>query len=282
MIKRVFMAVIATLAFVAVPAGSATVSAWGNEGHQSQKYVALGDSVAAGLGLPPNPQGTNEDKICGRSPQAYSSIVASTLSLDATNVACQGAVVKNLSESQTIGSTSIQPQLNAAFAGGTPKLITLTIGANDVRWADFIRACFVTTCDTEANTKAADAYLASLESNLKMGLIYTWARGFWQTPPVVVTGYYQSVSDKCASSSLTPSEIAWFRLQTDKFNTTLQKATKDFYFAKFAPVDFTGHDICSPDPWIQRPGVPGEPAPFHPNVKGQEAMAKAVVKTLGH
>src|SRR5882672_5758967 len=52
------------------------------------RYVALGDSVAAGLGLPAI---SGDDARCGRSALAYPALVAANLKLSLTNVACSGA-----------------------------------------------------------------------------------------------------------------------------------------------------------------------------------------------
>lgn len=293
-IKNSFITALALFALVAAPVGLGVASAyedvennseesfqWGGN-HRTKTYVAIGDSVAAGLGLPQDPNATTEDRLCGRSTQAYSDIVAAELNhkLATVDASCQGATVLNLTSPQNFSTASIQPQLDAAFANGTPRLITLTIGANDVRWANFIGACFATTCDTAANTAAANAYLEQLRTNLRAALAEIEARSQGRPPTVVVTGYYNPMSQQCVSSSLTSSEITWIGDQTAALNQVLQEVTKEFRFARFAPVDFTGHDICSADPWIQRPGVPGEPAPFHPNAAGQQAIAQAVLDVL--
>ncbi len=258
----------------------------------SLKYVALGDSVAAGLGLPVAPNASAEDKACGRSPSAYAATVAGGLNtklsrfglqISTANVACQGAVVDNLTQTQTRGDVTVRPQLESAFAQDSPTLITLTIGANDAHWAEFIGACFAATnCDTEANTAAANAYLSTMQTKLSATLDGIWSRSGFIPPATVVTGYYNPISAQCINANLTASEIAWLNQETDAFNNALRTAAEQVgWFARFAPVDFTGHDICSADPWIQRPGVPGELAPFHPTARGQQAMGEAVLDSFG-
>ncbi len=262
--------------------GASTASAETSGRNRSTTYVALGDSVASGLGLPAGFGATAEDQVCGRSSQAYAALVARGLGRmpRVTNVACQGAVVNNLVTPQTVGNTSVQPQLDAAFANGSPDVMTLTAGANDVKWATFIGACFATTCDTEANTNSADALLAALRSNLRNDLAAIQTRSQADVPTVAVTGYYRPMSDRCISSNITASEVAWISLQTDKLNAVIRETAREFNFTKYTAIDFTGHDICSADPWLQRPGVASEPAPFHPNAKGQQAMAQAVLRSL--
>ena len=255
-------------------------------------YVALGDSVAAGLGLPPATGASAEDLACGRSPQAYSSAVAARIRdvfagtpvhVSDQNVACQRAVTDNLTAPQTIGGLTVQPQLDQAFAHGTPALLTLTMGANDVGWANFIQACFsASPCDTAANTGLADASIASMQAKLTSTLASIPARSGFIPPSVIVTGYYHPVSTQCVNANLTTSEVAWLDQEADALNNALRTATQQAgWFARFAPVDFTGHDVCSADPWLQRPGVPGEPAAFHPNAQGQQVIAQDVLKQLG-
>src|SRR4029078_1200943 len=85
------------------------------------RYVALGDSVATGLGLAAAPSATTEDMACGRSPQAYKSQVANAINqklhefglhMSDKNAACQGAVVDNLSMPQVVGPLTARPQLD--------------------------------------------------------------------------------------------------------------------------------------------------------------------------
>jgi lysophospholipase L1-like esterase len=254
-------------------------------------YVALGDSIAAGLGLPPAAGASAEDIACGRSPQAYSSAVAARIRsvfagtpvhVSDQNDACQGAVTDNLTTLQAVGSLTVQPQLDQASAHGTPALLTLTMGANDVHWANFIQSCFsASSCDTAANTALANAYIASMQAKLTDTLAGIPARSGFIPPIVIVTGYYHPVSTQCVNANLTTGEVAWLDQEADALNNALRTATQQAgWFARFAPVDFNGHDVCSADPWLQRPGVPGELAAFHPNAQGQQVMARDVLKQL--
>ncbi|HSX42922.1 MAG TPA: SGNH/GDSL hydrolase family protein [Candidatus Saccharimonadales bacterium] len=286
--------VLSLVSLLAVPLGSAAADSMSTlKANDTFRYVALGDSVAAGLGLSPVSNATTEDTACGRSPQAYSTTVADginaqlskiRLHLVSSNVACQGAVVGNLTGPQTVGPLTVRPQLDAAFAAGTPALLTLTIGANDVHWSNFIGACFsAANCDTTENTAAAHAYVATMQNQLTDTLASIRSRSAYGLAPItVVTGYYNPVSTQCVNPNLSIDEVNWLTAVTAGFNTALQAASHNAgWFAKFAPVDFTGHDICSADPWIQRPGVAGEPAAFHPNAQGQKAMGNDVLHVLG-
>lgn len=241
-------------------------------------YVALGDSVAAGLGLP---LATSSNTLCGVSDEAYASTVAAALDMDYYNAACSGATMGDLFTEQHPSGTSqdIQPQLDSAFAAGTPALVTITAGANDVRWADFIRKCYVATCGTKTDDAVAAGLLTALRVKLAYALHDIQVRSGGYPPTVVLTGYYQPFSEACtaASNGLTTTEIQWIRTQTDRLNQTLARAAAKHSFVRYASPDFSGHELCTADPWIQGPA---DVAPLHPTAAGQQAIAAAVLAKL--
>lgn len=242
-------------------------------------YVALGDSVAAGLGLGQSQSAASADIACGRSPYGYPNIVASKLKTTVTNVSCSGATVGDLFTSQNANGTLMPAQLNTAFANGTPKLITITAGANDAHWSSFIKACYATNCDSSAYTLAANAYLVSLQTKLLIALSSVNARSNGVPPKVLITGYYNPLSSACAGQqpNITASELTWLSAETTALNQTIQNVSSLYSFAKFVPVDFSGHDICSANPWVQ--GL-SSPAPFHPTQTGQRAIANDILALL--
>ncbi len=240
----------------------------------AKTYAALGDSVAAGLGL----TGSSTDPMCGRSPEAYSTQVGNALGMQTKNYACSGATAGDLFTTQHLNGPNNPAQIKQAFQNGKPDLITITAGANDAHWADFIKACYASNCATSANTHLANAFLVSLQAKLYAALLDVFAHSHSTPPQVILTGYYQAFSDQCAAiqTDITPAELTWLHDETNALNQTIQQVAAHFSFAKFAPVDFTGHDICSADSWIQRPG---EAASFHPTAQGQAAIAQASLPT---
>ena len=54
-------------------------------------------------------------------------------------------------------------------------------------------------------------------------------------------------------------------------NAVLAKGAAEFGFTSVKP-DFTGHQLCTTQPYVQ--GL-GDPAPFHPTAMGQLAIALA-------
>ncbi len=243
-------------------------------------YVALGDSVAAGLGLTMRANASEEDIRCGRSQEAYGYIVAQSLRMKLRHYACSGATAGDLYTVQRSGSPNVQPQLDAAFATGTPSLITITAGANDADWADFISKCYALNCNNEALTLKARGHLAVVDYKLHRAFNEIKRRSGSDKPPqVIVTGYYNPLSDACTKiqDNITKAEIKWLSDQSAALNRTIRSAAGDYSFVRFAPVDFSGHDICSTNPWIQ--GLSSE-ARFHPTSEGQRAIAKSVLRTM--
>ena len=237
----------------------------------SGTYAALGDSVAAGAGLSSN------DSVCGKSTDAYPYIVAATTGLTLTHTACTGAKAdEGIYDSQTRNSTTLDSQLDQAFANGTPDLITLTIGANDTRWTQFIRQCYYIRCGYSLDTARFNTYLADLklELNVIMAKISTLSNG--NPPQVIVTGYYNPLSSTscAATNNLTSAEVSWLRSRTNSLNSAIRGTVGKYSFADFAPANFSGHDICSADSWIQSLD---DPVPFHPTAAGQQTIAKAVI-----
>ena len=224
-------------------AGGAAASAQDLNGwrHHSNRYVALGDSVAAGVGLNYDPNASAEDKACVRSTQAYAAVLQarSHESLQLTNLACSGATTADLTGSQNAGGLSIAPQLDAAFADGTPRLITMTIGANDLHWSDLITQCYVASCDTPANTAAVQTYIQSMKSNLEQDLASIRQRSHGQPPRTILTGYYNPMSTACAApgSPITSSEVTWVGQQDDALNNALREAAHSSGYVTFAPLD---------------------------------------------
>ncbi len=240
----------------------------------SGQYAALGDSVAAGSGLPDPVRG---DKRCDRTFGAYAYEVANMRGLKVNHLACAGATMGDLFSEEVLPGSNIPPQLDGAFANGTPELITITAGANDVRWSDFLHKCFVSTCGTPADDVAVNGLMNALRVKTKHVFKSIERRSSGSPPLTIMTGYYHPLSDRCAELEprLTLQEIQWINLQTDRLNQTLARVAEHRSFAEFVPIDtvFEGHDICSDNPWVQ--GLDGQ-APFHPTLKGQRAIARAI------
>lgn len=278
--KNILRSIGLSILSIVVAGAAATAPVFAQDiGIPERKYVALGDSVAAGLGLPPGQSPTTEDAVCGRSPQAYAYQVASEAGMLLTHVACSGAKTNDLFNSQDVNGTNLTPQLEAAFAGGTPDVITLTIGANDLHWAEFVRQCYVTACGDDASTAAIKVARGYLRVKLYWAMNRIDQLSHGKPPKVFLTGYFAPYGDQvCADTQgLEPGERAWLNDQSHSLSQAIKSVTNWFDFATFVPLDFTGHELCSSDPWIQ--GLQ-DPASYHPTVGGQQAIAQAVRQAM--
>jgi lysophospholipase L1-like esterase len=248
-------------------------------GTASPAYVALGDSVAAGFGLPLFPNGNTIGRECGRSPKAYPYIVAKKLHSPIKNYACSGATAGDLVTYQHVNGPNPRPQLDNAFSHGTPKLITITAGANDAHWQYLIKECYVADCATSFNTTVADGFLYVLQAKLNVDMYSIENRSNGNPPQIILTGYYDPLSQQCSQiqHNITPQELHWIDAETGALNQTIRQVANNYDFVTFAPVDFSGHDLCSSNPWIQ--GL-HDNAPFHPTAKGQQQIAHDVMAKI--
>lgn len=245
----------------------------------SPSYVALGDSVAAGAGLPVV-AGVSEDTVCGRSAEAYPYKVAAGLGTSVTHLACSGAKVdEGIYGIQERQGYDITPQLDKAFASGVPDLITVTVGANDARWSQFIQSCYAWKCDTRTQTALAKVYRADLRFEL-VRMLNKIENASGDTPPkVMMSGYFAPFStlDCVESNRITSSEQAWLKKQASALNQAIKSVVPYYSFAQYVPIDFTGHELCSEDPWVQGAS---DLAPFHPTAEGQTAIAEAFLEAI--
>ncbi len=241
----------------------------------SKHYVALGDSVAAGVGL----KDYTDSSACDRTKQAYPTKLASSLQYGLQNVACSGATIPaGIMGPQNVNNLMVKAQLAALFAMPKPDLITLTIGANDAHWTQVIQRCYVAECGSDNDTAAVSASLALVKANITELMDRLQQQYGTAVPRVMVTGYHQvfpsTVPKSCTDlSGINAGEIAWGRQLQAGINTSISEALNGYEFATFVPIDFTGHELCTADPWVQ--GL-SDNAPYHPNNVGQMQYAKQI------
>ena len=240
-----------------------------------QNYVALGDSVSAGVGL----EYYSDSSACDRTNQSYPNIVSSSLNFNLSNLSCSGATLSSgILGQQDVNDLMVSSQLNQLFEQSRPSLISLTIGANDIQWTDIISKCYISVCGTADDTAGVNARLTSMTSNMNLALSKIQNNYKTNIPDVIVTGYHQvfpSNAGNCTDlKGIDPSELAWGRLQQQNLNNAIQSVVATFPFAKFAAVNFDGHELCSSDSWVQ--GL-NDSAPYHPTLAGQQEYAKQVI-----
>lgn len=278
--KKIIAGIVLIIAILAIGGSlikSNTSSKDSSPAPARDSYIALGDSVAAGVGL----KTSSDYSACDRTNEAYPQKLSTQFNYNVTNLACSGATLTNgILGQQNVNQKLVTPQLDQLFTHSQPKLITLTIGANDANWTDLLTKCYTTTCGDAADNVQTQAQLTNITKNLSSTLQQISKRYGANSPQVVVTGYYQVFPSMgtCADvSGIDASELAWGRKLQADISTAIKKSVDASSFATFAPLDFNGHELCATDPWVQ--GL-NDKAPYHPTDAGQSAIAKQIKDAL--
>jgi len=237
--------------------------------------VVIGDSTASGWGLPWGPNPSDLDKACGRSPDAYASDLAAANNWNVLNLACGSATILNgLIGPEVLSNGQIAaPQLPEAEAASHAKLIIVSVGADDLSWSVMTRLCAAAAV---CNDKVSSAYFSQL--------LDSFTRNYYELlsdldrlpghPAVLVNQYYSPFGSSIGclrGYAMTPAKERVLRSRLGQLNTVLAQGAGLFGFGVAAP-QFTGHELCTTDPYVQGPG---DPAPLHPNAAGELAIALA-------
>ena len=248
------IAVAAIIALFAIPVGVAG-PAVAAPPPPVAKYVALGDSYAAG-------QGTGVYlNACLQSPLGYPGLLDAEPRVNLLrNAACTGADFDD-----------VDMQLSQLNRGTT--LVTLTVGANGLDLPGLLAACFpdpnTLPCFTAIGM--ANTYLST---ELGPELAETIAAISSRAPNarIVVTGYplplAPGVADAVNVGVATMNTI---------ISTTVAAAAAQGVNVVFADVTaaFLGHGAFSLDPWLGQD--PANPETFlHPTAEGYEAYAAVI------
>jgi len=243
---------------------------------QQKVFVALGDSVSAGVGL----YEPSDSSACDRSNESYPSLLAKKENYSLTFLACSGATVQNgILGAQTIGNGTVAPQIDG-LPIQPPDLITLSVGANDVRWVSLITKCILSACGSAGDSQQIGNAIASFQLDLENTLKKIESK-YETDPKVIVSGYYNlypTSNNVCTvKSPLEDSELNWVQTQTNALNSAIKETVLRHSSVRYLAIDFTGHLLCSSEPWLQDIG---DPAPYHPNETGQISIAEQLAKLL--
>lgn len=286
--RRRGIAVGAALGGCALVAASTTPAAAHGAGHgRDTRYVSLGDSYTAGPLIP-----QQVDANCARSDHNYPSIVAAERKLTAfKDVSCSGATTDNMWKAQGAN----EPQLNAL--NRATDLVTVQIGGNDVGFSSIIGTCARLSSQDPTGDPCRRYYTSSGIDQLTVAIARTAPkidavlRAVHARAPharVLVVGYPDLLPDDGSgcypSVPFAAEDFAYLRDTGKRLNLMLRLVAewdRAEYVDTYGPT--VGHDMCkAPDVrWIE-PLQPASPAaPAHPNAKGEEAMARAVLERLG-
>jgi lysophospholipase L1-like esterase len=219
----------------------------------ADRYVALGDSFSSGVGT----GSYTLSSSCRRSVYAYPSLLAQQRpNTSLAFVACSGATTGDVLATQV---QAVTPDTN---------IVTMTVGGNDIGFADLIVQCTLGSCST-----ALDNTRASLRTVLAPRLdgAYTTVRSRALGASVVVLGYPRIFSSASCFGTLGIS--ATERAKANELADALDQLTAERaaaaglrYVSSVAA--FTGHAVCAGGAWLNGLNLFSTVESYHPNRSG--------------
>ncbi|WP_344028655.1 SGNH/GDSL hydrolase family protein [Pseudonocardia kongjuensis] len=253
--RRLLVPVLAVLLLVGL--APAAVAAPGASAQQATRYVALGDSYAAGVGAATDPASGE----CLRGPDAYPALWAERHGpASFSTVACSGA---------TSGEVLARQVRTVSADTG---LVTITAGGNDTGFGPVLATCS-TAPDDETCFRAVRGGERIAELFAPGGLISVIVAVRLQAPDarIVVLGYPR-LFEPGATCDVPGVPNAARREALNRAADTLNDALADAaqrFRGQFVDVRdaFAGHGLCGAEPWINPPAA-GSPAAYHPTAAG--------------
>jgi lysophospholipase L1-like esterase len=278
-------------------AGAATVG---------ETYVALGDSYSAGVGASPYlsnaatippvdtltvikpPSNVDYISDCKRSTKSYAALLATEFGQaegfieSFTFAACSGATTTEVLQRQW------------AALGPETSLVSLTIGGNDIKFADAMAECanplvLFPDCQGKINKS-----LQILRDDLPKKLADTYTTILSQAPNarLKVLGYPKLFDEQGTCSIVekvfnpSPEKRREMNDAAEELSQAIHAAVADvggkIQFIDVQP-QFDGHGICGPDPYLTEPvnNLTSASDSYHPNAKGYDAYKHALQTALG-
>lgn len=279
-------------------------------------YVALGDSYSSGEGNPPFIAGTDtRENKCHRSTASFVySVAPSNLQLD--HVACSGSIVYDLNNPNFSANAGEGPQLSAL--SGNTTLVTLSIGGNDLGFAYGLAKCLEPgDCSRDSSLRSLlQKHLDWLTAGhgrdctdrmfLKAGVcapaspslsaLYIQIAQRAPNAKIVVLNYPslfpRNPSGTCKYAGTFGATIDEQTFINDwglklnrviKSQVLLARQAGARIVLSDVWTEFGDHGVCTHEPWIRSLTADLSIAyfsqvSFHPNLLGQDAMARAVLR----
>jgi GDSL-like Lipase/Acylhydrolase family/Carboxypeptidase regulatory-like domain len=273
-------------------------------------YIALGDSYSSGEGNPKFEPSTDKKNgnECHRSEEpngAYALMVEKSLGNPSfAFVACSGSTIGNIwsgTKDPPQGKTKDPEPLQIGSLSGAARVVTLTIGGNDVGFADVLKYCVeqsveiwhTNRCSAEGLDSAA-SLLQNLPNDIKalegkLEKTYKAIKSAAYNANIYVLGYPDIFPETAPGgnsclldSGLDHTAIEWLIERQTELQEAVREAARK---SKVTWVDpdsgahsFINHDVCSKQAWIIRPNNRSYTHySFHPTNKGQEELAETLI-----
>ncbi len=241
------------------------------------KYAGLGSSFAAGPGI------DNQLGGCGRSDHNYAHLVAEALDLDLTVSACNGATIDHVATTPQ-GDNPLQIE---AVSSDT-KLITVTIGGNDIRYTASTFACSGAPasdrCTANLDQAAINAAIEGLPAKLEG--MFDDLRARAPDATIVLVAYprvFPEDAVDCSELQLSPADTRYLADMGEKLEAAFVASTSGGKaLIADAYVRAQGHGPCaSGERWINGATIASSGTRYHPTAEGHQEMARLVLEVLG-
>lgn len=257
--RRALLGAVAALT-VPLLGASLTTTAWAAprvKPPAKPSYVALGDSYAAGVGAGSY---LSDGTTCRRSLKGYPGLIASAGGYALNFQACSGATVADVGGKQ-LGAL-----------GATTSMVTITVGGNDIGFADTLSTCLGTNTNAcLAAINEADGEIDSVLPDRLSALFGQVRTRVGAGTKVVVTAYPRLFNGRDCSllTSFTADEMTRLNLGADHLAATIKVAATAAGFAYAdVPPAFLGHAVCDGSPWIRNAQLSNSFESFHANASG--------------
>ncbi|HMD91729.1 MAG TPA: SGNH/GDSL hydrolase family protein [Trebonia sp.] len=270
---------------VPVPAASIVAAPLG-------PVVALGDSYTAGDILPLSL--TSQPPGCLRSSDSYPVQVAKALGATLVDAACGSAGVKEMTQAQQTYLGTNAPQLTALAPDD--RVVMLTLSGDDMGFMNVLDECMALSitdlwgspCESHYASGGTDQLAARVTAEApRLTAVLQAIHARAPSARVLLVGYpdmFPQQGGCWPGVPITDGDIAYLRGVEGQLNSMLVQvaaATGATYVDTYTPT--IGHDFCQDAGVRDVEGlVPSSfTVPFHPNARGQAAMAAAVLAALG-
>lgn len=250
-----------------------------------QRYVALGDSAAAGP-LIPLPDLSSPG--CIRSTANYPKLVARRLGVPITDVTCSGAVTADMTNPQQTELGAVPPQFDVL--GPDTTLVTVQIGGNDAGLVGLALSCvnllpepLGTSCADRNTAGGRDVYAERIAAVApRIAAVLDGIRQRAPNAAVYIVGYttYLPPNGCFPLVPLWARDANYIQAKIDQLNQVFADAAPA-HDATYVDIRTPGigMDVCQ-SPLIRwtEPLVPlNVAAPLHPNATGMLGMAAVVI-----
>jgi hypothetical protein len=250
-------------------------------------YVSLGDSYAAGPFIP-NPV---LPLGCLKSDHSYPHLAAPSIG-PLTDPSCSGAKTDDMENPQSIEIDGPNPpQLNSLKS--STEVVSLTIGGNDIGFSEIAQSCitlnpFSSPCKDKYDSGGKDQIAERIAATApKVAAVLQGIHARSPSARVYLVNYpaiFPETGNGCwPQMPISFSDAPYLRAKEQQLDGMLatQAASGGATLVSWYQASI-GHDACKSSSvrWVE-PLVPNNPAaPIHPNQRGMQGGASALVSAV--